>query len=111
MSYKRLPFPRYLNRPRLINIFETDELKFAGIITLIVFLILFFSAVPPFIILIVISIVFYISLKIYKKAFKNTRSVLDHFFYNLGLMDLERKKRKYKENIDIPYGFIKRFID
>lgn len=108
MNYKRLPFPKYLNRPRLFIIFETDELKFAVAVSIVVFLLTFFTNMPPYIILIFFVGSFYISIRIYKKTFKNVKNVMDHFFYNLGLYNPKKRKN---EKIEIPYGFIKRFID
>ena len=110
MRHKRLPFPRYLNRPRLWLLFEEDELIFAlllmGIYIFITFIVLNAS---PFVIVLGAALVFYYSIQIFRKIQKSsTRNTLNFYLYELGIY---KPKKKKKNDIDVPEGFIKRFID
>jgi len=109
MRFKRVPFPRYLNRPRLWLIFEEDELKFIFIIDAIATLLLFLLGVPPFLYLVVLAFSSYISLKVYRELRKKiSHNAIDFFFYELGLY---QPKKKHSKDVEIPYGFIKKLID
>jgi len=109
MKFRRVPFPRYLNRPKLWLIFETDELKFVGIIDLIVTLILFAISVPAYVFLFFLVVSSYLSLKIYREIRKKvSHNAMDFFFYELGA---SHPKKKHSRDVELPYGFIKKLRD
>lgn len=110
MRFKRVPFPKYLNRPKLWMLFEEDELKFIAIIDVIVAFILFMVSVPAYIFLFFLVISSYLSLKVYREIRKKVSSnAMDFFFYELGLYT--PKKKRNKKDIELPYGFHRRLLD
>ncbi|WP_456470005.1 hypothetical protein [Caminibacter sp.] len=110
MRFKRVPFPRYLNRPKLWLLFETDELKFVAIIDGITAFTLFMISVPPYIFVFFLTVSSYFSLKLYREIRKKLSSsnAIDFFFYELGI---SQPKKLHKKDVEIPYGFIKKLID
>jgi hypothetical protein len=109
LKFNRVPFPKYLNRPKLFIVFEMDELKFVGIIDAIVVFSLFMISVPPYIFLLFVIASSYISLKVYREIRKKMSSnAIDFFFYELGIW---QPKKKHKKDVDLPYGFHRKLLD
>ena len=109
MKFRRVPFPKYLNRPRLFLIFETDELKFVGIIDAIVVFTLFMISVPPYVFLFFLVISSYLSLKLYREIRKKvSHNAIDFFFYELGI---SHPKKKHFKDVELPYGFNRKLRD
>jgi len=109
MRFNRVPFPKYLNRPKLWLIFEADELKFVGIIDGVTVFVLFMMSLPPYIFLLFLVATSYISLKIYREIRKKvSHNAIDFFFYELGIY---QPKKKHKRDINLPFGFNRRLLD
>ena len=112
MALRRLPFPRYLNRPKLWMLYEQDELKVVFIVEAITIFVLFVLSVPPFLMVIVIAAVGWVTIKIYRKSAKSVSpGYIDHFFYSIGMSHPEESALKKKKRPFLPYGFIRRFRD
>lgn len=109
MRFKRVPFPKYLNRPKLWLMFEADELRFIAIIDIVVVFILFTASVPPYVFLFFLVISSYLSLKIYREIRKKvSHNAIDFFFYELGI---SQPKKKHNRDVDLPYGFNRKLRD
>ena len=105
----RLPFPKYLNRPRLILMFEEDQVVFVLANLILMFTILMILGVTFIPMVIVEFMVFFISVYVWNKIFKDHASGhLSHLLYNLGIKNPPNNDGK--ESI-VPYGFERYFID
>ena len=107
---KRLPFPRYLNRPRLLITFELDQIIFTIIVNAIILAFSIIFSIPFYVTAILIGVITYIANKIYVRLVKEEApGFLEHFFYEKGILDVKQDKKN--KEIAIPYGFEKHFID
>lgn len=114
MNNKRIPFPKYLNRPRLFLIFEQDEILIALLTFAFVSTICILLNVDSFIMIIVNIFSVFISNKIYKKMVKDTANgYIYHLLYHMGFEKPGKSISKFKDANDtiIPYGFERHFID
>ena len=106
---KKLPFPKYLNRPKLWLRWEQDELMFGAIVVGVATAVLFVIAVPLYVLVVMDVLLVYVAGKIYKKLVKEAPpGFLSHFFYGTGIADPNKGENT---RVRIPYGFEKRFID
>jgi hypothetical protein len=111
---KKIPFPKYLNRPRLILIFEEDEVLIAILTAGIVGAFCVLIEVSSFYMVLWMIVSVIITNKLHKKVVKDTpNGFIYHFLYHIGLQKPGRGKSKFsKENESIvPYGFERHFID
>jgi hypothetical protein len=113
MKFKKVPFPRYLNRPRLWIGKEEDEWLVILITSVVVIGLLFMLAVPLFVLVFLWLLSIYISNHLYIKIVKETApGFLQHYFYHLGLHDPNRSsKDKDNQDFRFPYGFERNFRD
>ncbi len=123
MSYQnKLPpgfFPRFIDRPRLIGIFEIDEFILSfGIIAGMITMSLAFPQVGSLAVMLSSIAAGIISGAAYKK-FKRNRpnGFTAHYLYKIGAYHpLDNKKAYFdypylKKNKAIPYGFTKELIN
>ena len=109
-KFSRLPFPKYLNRKRLIIYFELDEVIVSSIAGASVFLISFMLAIPPWVSIAFVALTMWLTIKMYKKFKRTTaKGYIDHLFYTAGYKEIKNSYPNKKCNFSIPYGFIKRF--
>lgn len=113
----KVEFPQYINRSRLLFIFEMDMI----IILISVFIGIFWilsKAFPTYISL-PLSIYFaYRTIKLYAKAkYVKAPGFIRHFFYNLGMykIDLDEdvyEELKYRDSKTFyPSGYVRNFRD
>ncbi|CAA6804704.1 MAG: Unknown protein [uncultured Campylobacterales bacterium] len=105
----RLPFPKFLNRPRLVLMFEADQVMFILGSMIMIFLICIILSMEIFTISLVEIVSFFFLAFVWKNVIKeNNKGYLYHFAYNLGI----KKPNAVKGEDDIiPYGFESYFID
>lgn len=105
----RLPFPKFLNRPRLVLMFESDHVIFIVGSMVLIALICIVLSIQIFTLTLIEIISFLLLSFIWKHVVRdNNRGYLYHFAYNLGI----KKPNPIKGEDDIiPYGFESYFID
>jgi hypothetical protein len=124
MAYQnnKLPqgfFPRFIDRPRLIGIFEIDEFFLSfGIIFIIITASLAFPNIGSLIVMLV-SVTAGISAGVAYKKFKRNRpnGYTAHLLYKMGAYHpLDNKKAYFdypylRKNKAVPFGFTKELIN
>lgn len=112
-------FPRFIDRPRLIGVFEIDEFFISfGIIAGMITLSLVFPAVGSLWVMI-IAIFSGISAGVFYKKFKRNRpnGFTAHLLYKMGAYHPLDNKQAYftypylRKHKAIPYGFTKELIN
>lgn len=112
MSFRKAIFPNYINSPRIILFWETDELRFVFFVLAFVFIFLFLLNAPTPLIVFGVATVVPISLEGYRRVTKETApNWLEHFLYSKGLSGGVSKmflvKNGYGRDSDvIPPSFI-----
>lgn len=108
----KIRFPKYIFRPRLLWIFERDELYVFGAFFMGTEIIFFLTIVVPLlqhIISIIVAVVAMSLYRFYKKDHHIGHAY--HFLYFYGLRDpVEKGESSSKSNLHfIPFGFEKKF--
>lgn len=111
---RKLPFPRYFNRPSIWLIWDKDILLFDMIVAAVTVFLLFVLSVPPYLIVIILLVAVRVGHVSYTRLVKDASpGYLGHLFYSLGIKDPNRKS-KYKQRTGrnlMPWGFEKEFRD
>lgn len=111
-------FPRYIDRPRLVGIFEMDEFMVVfGIILTVIFLSLAFPQVESLFVMLG-AIISGLSSGVAYKKFKNNRpnGYTMQLLYKKGIWHPESSPSRYvtypylKNNKCVPFGFTKELI-
>lgn len=115
----KVPFPRFIDRPKMIGIFEIDEASIGFIPMIIIVMIGFINSYESSIMLILGFVAWIITgILIHKFKENNPNGYIYHYFYRAGLyhpvmsnIKIQQTRKDIKNGAKIiPTGIVRTFI-
>lgn len=116
----RIAFPRYIDKPKMIGIFEMDEAMLGLVPLVVIMLIGFIKSYDSTIIMIIGFLLWFITgLVIHKFKENNPNGYMYHFFYRQGIyhpvmsnVKLQVMRKDIKDGSKIvPTGIVRVFVN